>query len=255
LELDLEAILSRSLLIGVRLGSLLVFAPFFSNTAVSPRIKAGLTIILTALLYPVYPALPLPLGWPAWLSLMSSEFLVGLMMGLTLQFIFDGLRLAGQLAGFQLGFSLANLIDPQSQVDTPVLSVFHQSIALLIFLQFDVHHWLLRGMGKSFEYLPPGTAVASLGVTEELLRLAGGMFVIALQVAAPVLLATMITDVALGFLGKASPQLPILFVGLSIKSLVGFTVLMGTVAYWPNVLERHFLGGIQSLERVLHLAQ
>ena len=63
--------------------------------------------------------------------------------------------MAGQILGFQLGYSLVNVIDPQTQVDTPVLSVFHQAVVLLLFLQLGVHRWLLRGLAKSFEYLPP----------------------------------------------------------------------------------------------------
>ena len=121
-----------------------------------------------------------------------------------------------------MGYSLANIFDPQTQADTPVLSEFHQLAALLIFLQLDVHHWLLRAMVRSFTYLPPGAASATLAVTSGLLHAAGGIFLVGVQIAAPSLAATLIADAALGLLGKASPQLPVLFIGLAVKNLLGW---------------------------------
>ena len=81
------------------------------------------------------------------------------------------------------------------------------------------------------------------------------MWIIGVQIAAPVLLATMVADVAMGFLAKIAPQLPILFVGISIKSLLAFVVLLGTMAFWPRLLERYFLEAIQSTERLLLLTR
>ncbi len=252
---DLEQIVVRALVIGVRVGSLMVFAPFFSNLAIPVRAKAALTVMLTVVLYPVYSPQAVPQDLGSWIAVVSGEVVMGLLLSLTLHFVFEGFRMAGQIIGFQVAFSLANIIDPNTQVDTPVLSTFHQIFALLIFLQFDVHHWIVRGLGKSFEYAPPGTAAASLAATSELLHLAGGMWIIGVQIAAPVLLATIVADVAMGFLAKIAPQLPILFVGISIKSLLAFVVLLGTMAFWPRLLERYFLEAIQSTERLLLLAR
>ncbi|MCH8266274.1 MAG: flagellar biosynthetic protein FliR [Acidobacteria bacterium] len=252
---DLEQIVVRALFVGIRVGSLMVFAPFFSNLAIPVRAKAALTVMLTVVLYPVYSPQAVPQNLGSWIAVVSGEVVMGLLLSLTLHFVFEGFRMAGQIIGFQVAFSLANIIDPNTQVDTPVLSTFHQIFALLIFLQFDVHHWIVRGLGKSFEYAPPGTAVASLAATSELLHLAGGMWIIGVQIAAPVLLATMVADVAMGFLAKIAPQLPILFVGISIKSLLAFVVLLGTMAFWPRLLERYFLEAIQSTERLLLLTR
>jgi flagellar biosynthetic protein FliR len=148
-----------------------------------------------------------------------------------------------------------NVIDPQTQVDTPVLSTFHQLVVLLLFLQLGVHHWLLRGLAKSFEYLPPGVASATPAATEELLHAAGAMLVVGVQIAAPALVATLLADIVLGLIGKASPQLPVLFMGLSVKALVGFLVLAGALRYWPVLMERYFLRALQTMEHLLHLAR
>jgi flagellar biosynthetic protein FliR len=252
---ELQRMVGQLAPVGLRVAGLMTFAPFLGSPAITPRIKVGLAIALTALLYPTLPAQPPVATLSAWTQMALSEVLVGLMMGLTVHFIFEAAQLAGQLAGFQLGFSLANVIDPLSQVDTPVLSIFHQVIALLIFLQLNVHHWVLRGLAKSFEFLPVGSAVATLGATRQLLLAAGGMWLVGVQIAAPVLLATMIVDIFAGFLSKASPHLPALFVALSVKSLVGYVVLAGAIVLWPGLLEKQFASALACGEQLLRLAR
>ena len=250
----LETVIGRLLIVGARVSALMVFAPFLSSATIAPRIKAGFTVVLTALLYPVVgPDLP-PLSAATGWKVAGGEFVVGLIMGITLQFVFEGVELAGQVVGFQVGHSLANLINPLSDADTPILSNFYQAVALLIFLQMDVHHWVLRGLAKSFEYCPPGMVVVTPAAAEQLWRAAGGMLIIAVQIAIPTLLATMVIDISLGFLGRASPQLPVLFVGMSVKSVVAFLVVMGTLRFWPGVLEKYFGEALATSERLMHLA-
>jgi flagellar biosynthetic protein FliR len=253
--LGLETVVGRVLLVGARVSALMVFAPFLASATIAPRIKAGFTVALTALLYPVVaadlPSLSGAIGW----QVVGGEFVVGLIMGITLQFVFEGVELAGQIVGFQVGHSLASVFNPLSDADTPVLSNFYQMVALLIFLQLDVHHWVLRGLVKSFQYCPPGMVVANPLVAEQLWRAAGGMLVMAVQVAIPTLLATMLIDISLGLVGRVSPQLPVLFVGISVKSVVAFLVIMGTLRFWPGLLERYFGEALATGEQLMHLAR
>ena len=92
---------------------------------------------------------------------MLSEALIGMLLGLAVQFVFEAAQLAGQVMGMQVGYGLVNILDPNTQVDTPVLSVFSQTMAMLIFLQLGVHRWLVRALAASFTYLPAGTALAT----------------------------------------------------------------------------------------------
>jgi len=161
--------------------------------------------------------------------------------------------MAGQILGVQMGYSMATLFDPTTQADTPVLAEFHRLAALLIFLQLDVHHWLLRAIANSFAYLPAGAAPATFGAASGLLHATAGIFLAGVQIAAPGLVATLVADVALGFLGKASPQLPVLFIGLAVKNLLGLAMLVVVVAYWPHAFSQHFAESIALGERLLHL--
>jgi flagellar biosynthesis protein FliR len=250
----LEHIIFRGALIGVRVAGVMTFAPFLGSTVYSVRTKAAFTVLLTALLYPVCPVPSEMLALGGWTRVVLSEVLLSLAMGLCLTFIFEGVQVAGQVVGFQLGFSLVNVIDPQSNVDTPVLSTFHQLVVTLLFLQLNVHHWILRGIVKSFEYVPVGSVVASPALARELLRDAGAMWLVGVQIATPLLFATVLIDVAVGFLSKASPQLPAILLSIPLKSLGGYVVLAIAVRLWPTLFERQFTLALGWSERMLHLA-
>lgn len=250
-----EQYLAGMLFAGVRVGALALFAPFFSGAAIPPRIKVGLVLSLTLLLYPVYGHHRLPADPFEWAEIVVGEAVIGLLFGLAVQFTFEAAQLAGQILGVQMGFSLVSIFDPQTQADTPVVSVFHQIVLVLIFLRLDVHHWMLRALAASFNYVPPGTLAGSLLAKTEILHVAASMWLAAVQLAAPALFATMLADVGLAFLGKASPHLPVLLIGLSVKSLLGMTVLICGMAVWPRFFERHFSEAVMIGERLLHLAK
>jgi flagellar biosynthetic protein FliR len=239
--------------VGLRVAGLLTFSPFFGDRAIPNRVKVALLVVFTALLYPVVPARLAPLGPLNWVQMGLGEFLVGLLMGLSMQVVFEGMQFAGTLCGIQLGLSLATLFDPQSQADSTALSVFYNLITLLIYLQLNVHHWVLRALSRSFEYLPAGSTVATQLMSGQLVQVIGAIFVLGVQIAAPVLLATMMIDLVLGFLSKASPQLPALLLGIPVKNLTGYALLIGAMSMWPGMLERRFAYAIGAAERMLHL--
>ncbi len=252
----LGPMLTMGVLTGARVSGVMVFAPMLNSPAIPARVKAVLTLALTFLLT--------PLGKPPGLAELTlaggagailSEMLVGLLLGLTLQFVFEAAQFAGQILGFQMGYSLASVFDPQSQAETPVLATLNQLVVLMIFLHLNVHHWLLRGLARSVSYVPLGSATWKGPALHELLRSSAGLWLAGVQIAAPALAATLLADVALGFLGKASPQLPVLFIGLPVKSMLGMVVLTGAVAYWPRFFESHFLTAIGQGERLLQLVR
>jgi flagellar biosynthesis protein FliR len=249
------AILAHALPIGLRTGGMMTFMPFFGSDATPSSVKAIFTLVLTGILYSAAPAAEIPMTIAAWTRVIVSEAFIGLMMGLAVHLVFEGVQVAGQLTGMQLGFSLASVIDPVTNIETPVVATFYQMFALLIFLQLNVHHWILRMLVRSFTYVPVGTGVATLLVTRELLRFAGAMWLIGVQIAAPVVLATILVDIAVGFLSKASPQLPAMYIGISVKNLMGYGIMAGAAILWPGLLEKEFMRAMEMTEHLLHLAR
>jgi flagellar biosynthetic protein FliR len=253
--LHLEELLAAAVFTGARVSGLMVFCPFLGSDALPMPVKAALALLLTILLHPLHGPAGLALGPWQWMQVAFGEAMIGVLLGLVANFLFESALMAGQILGVQIGYSLANVFDPQTNADTPVLSEFHQMAALLIFLQLDVHHWLLRALVRSFSYLPPGAASVTLAAVSGLLHAAGGIFLAGVQIAAPSLVATLVVDMALGFLGKASPQLPVLFIGLAVKNLAGLAILIAAMAYWPRIFNQQFTHGIQTAERLMHLAR
>jgi flagellar biosynthetic protein FliR len=184
-----------------------------------------------------------------------SELLIGVALGVKTNIVFDGVQMAGQVLSVQMGYSLVNILDPQTQVESTVVATFHQTIAMLIFLRLNVHFWILRALARSFDYLPPASGHFGAAFTSAALEAGASVFSIGIQIAAPVLSATLLADIALGLLGKASPQLPLMLLGPAVKSILGLLILISALKYWPNLFEHLFLNSMTVTDHILHLAR
>lgn len=255
MEISLAHIVSSIMVIGLRVSGLMLFAPFFGNASIPPRIKAVLVIAITAILYPVYSPHLQAVSMAHWPVLVASETVVGMAMGIATNIVFEGAQLAGQLLSIQMGYSLVNILDPNTQVENTVVAFLHQSIGLLIFLGLDVHHWILRAVAHSFEYLPPGSATLNPLFVQALLHEGAVVLELGIQIAAPVLSATLLADIVLGLMGKASPQMPLMLLGPAVKSMLGVLLLGVTMRFWPHLFERYFSESIVYTEHLLHLAR
>lgn len=253
--LDLDKVISAAVFVGLRVSGFLLFAPVVGGTAVPVRVKACLALALTLLLCSFVPGASASAALGRLPGLFASELIIGMVLGLAVQLVFEAAQLAGHILGVQMGFSLVNVLDPQTQVDTPIFAAFQQTLVILIFLRLNVHLWLLRALAHSFDYIPSGTAFFSGHLTEALVRSASGIWMAGVQIAAPALTATIFADLLLAFIGKASPQLPVLFLGLSIKTLLSLVITIAALAAWPSIFERHFAQAVASGEHMLHLAR
>jgi len=254
MDISLTELLSGPLIVGLRVSGLMLFAPFFGNVAIPPRAKVILVVLITAVLYPVYAAKVGIVTLAQWPGVAARELIIGVGIGVVTNFVFEAAQIAGSVLGVQMGYSLINILDPQTQVDNTVMSVFHQLAAFLLFMQLNVHHWILRGIAGSFEYLSPGALNLSRGFTGELLHGISSVLQTGLQIAAPVLAATLVADVILGFLGKAAPQMPLLLLGPALKSMLGIGLMMTAIHYWPQLFDHYFAESMAFTERLLHLA-
>jgi len=190
-----------------------------------------------------------------WPMMVFSELLIGVALGVATNIVFDGVQMAGQVLSVQMGYSLVNILDPQTRVESTVVATFHQTIAMLIFLRLNVHFWILRALARSFDYLPPSSGHFGGAFTSAALHGGASVFAIGIQIAAPVLSATLFADVALGLLGKASPQLPLMLLGPAVKSILGILILVSALKYWPNMFEHLFINSIGMADNLLHLAR
>jgi flagellar biosynthetic protein FliR len=253
--MSLITLLELLLAIGVRISGVMLFAPFLGSVVIPARIKAILTLALTFVIYPLVSRDLPQLSFQHWPLLVFKELLVGIALGIATSVVFEAAQMAGQILSVQMGYSLVNIMDPTTQIDTTVVGLFHQSVAMLIFLRLDVHLWILRALGNSFRYLPPGGGHLSEPFISTLLTTGSAILSTGVQIAAPVLSATLLTDIILGFLGKASPQLPLTVMGPAVKSLLGLAVMFAALKYWPDMFRTLFVRSVDYGNHLLYMAR
>ncbi|MGE3840651.1 MAG: flagellar biosynthetic protein FliR [Vicinamibacterales bacterium] len=241
--IELTPIVRLGLLL-VRPGMLIVSAPLFGGAYAPTLLKVGLTVIIGVALIPLVP-LP-PAGSPIDLTLVvTREALVGLALGFSLRVLLAGMEFAGHLAGFQLGFTYASVVDPQSGIRNGVVSALYGTIALVIFFGINAHHDLLRALAQSFQVLPVGRGGIGPDMSQTVTSLFGLVFVVAAQLAAPVIIVLLVTELGLGLLSRAAPMLNLMAQGFPIRLLVGLLALMAALRAIPGVLTSAFPRALQ----------
>lgn len=249
-EQDWTGFLAAMTLVLVRVSGMVAFAPFFSSTALPMRTRAVFAGAVAWLLAPLAAALPLAhvsLTFPALLG----ELAVGLVYGLTLTLLTEMMLFAGQIAGAQFSFSMVNLMDPTSSIQTPLLGDLFQLMGTLVFITSGMDRVVLASVVRSFRAVPLGTYAMPPQTGMAVVRAAGGVFLAAVELAAPVLAATMLVEVAVSLLGKLSPQLPVMNLTVPLKTLTGFAMLTGALALWPRFIEARFAGLLDLAERLI----
>ena len=247
---DWTSFLSAMTLALVRVSGMVAFAPFFSSTALTLRSKAVFVGAVAYLLAPLVAALPHAQTTISFSSLLG-ELAVGLVYGLTLTLLTEMLLFAGQIAGVQFSFSMVNLLDPTSSIQTPLLGDLFQLMGTLVVITSGLDRILLASMVRSFRVAPLGCFALAPTSALVIVRAAGGIFLAAVELAAPVLAATLLVEVAVSLLGKLSPQLPVMNLTVPLKTLTGFALLIGSLALWPRFIETRFAGLLDLAERLI----
>lgn len=249
-DVDWTRFLAALVLALVRISGMVTFAPFFSSNALPVRTKAVFVAAVAYLLAPLVAALPQAQA-ALHFSALLGELAVGLVYGLTLTLLSEMMLFAGQIAGMQFSFSAVNLLDPTSPIQTPLLGDLFQLAGTLVLIGAGLDRILLASLVRSFRAVPLGSyALAPLSALG-IVRAAGGVFLAALELAAPILAATLLAEVAVSLLGKLSPQLPVMSLTVPLKTLTGFSLLIGSLAVWPRFIEARFAGLLDLAEHLL----
>ncbi|HEY1578168.1 MAG TPA: flagellar biosynthetic protein FliR [Terracidiphilus sp.] len=246
--------LSAMLLALIRISGMVVFAPFLSSAALPVRAKAVFVGAVSFLLAPLVATLPRARLDISTVALLG-ELSVGLVYGLILSLLNEMLLFAGEIVGLQLSFSAVNLLDPTSSIQTPLVSDLFQLMGTLVLISAGLDRILLASMVRSFRAVPLGTYGLAPQTARAIVQAAGGVFLAAVELAAPVLAATMLVEIAVGLLSKLSPQLPVMSLTVPLKTLVGFAVLTGSLALWPRFIQARFAGLLDMAERYLQIPE
>ncbi len=216
--------------------------PFFGYTAVPLQIKAALSFILAIALAPTA-AMALPTTITGVLPIMGvaiSEAAVGLTIGAATVLILVGAEFAGTLIGLQMGFSSVTLFDPQAGEEVSIIGRLEYLMALMIFITLDGHHMLLTALGGSFSTIPIGGGTFGGDAPLFFGRLTAEVFVVGVKLAAPVLAILLLTEIGLGFVSRAMPQMNVFADSFPLKIGIGLIAMAVTWPLFVFVLSKSF---------------
>jgi flagellar biosynthesis protein FliR len=179
---------------------------------------------------------------PSFLALVARELLVGALIGFAVLLIFTALQAAGHIVGLQMGFSLANVVNPLTADHASLIDQFYALLAALIFFSMNGHHGLILAMQQSFDVAPVGQSAFGLPPAAVLFGWGRDLFIIATRISLPVVAALLLTDVAMAVIARSVPQLNVFVVGMPAKVAVAFIMLIVTVPVASVIMARTLAG-------------
>ncbi len=232
-----------------RVSGIFLAAPFYSGTGIPVRLKASLAILLSFCLAPMAAGEPAdgPQGLDGLVGMgfaAVSELGIGFALGFSGAVVLAAAQTAGHLIAQDIGITIANVIDPISNVQTSVIGQLKMAVALYIFLALDFHHAVLRLLRESFRMIPlGGLSETFLGPStaarwgEMALSEGTGLFDAAVRLGLPVGVTLLLVTVAMALLARAVPEMNVFIIGFGIRLLVGLWVLVLSVPVMARVFQ------------------
>ena len=209
----------------LRVSALMITAPIFSLSAFNTRLRILLALVLTWLVYPLH-------TWPVidptsaqGLIEVFNQIMIGATMGLILQVVVGAVVVAGQSIAAAMGLSMANMIDP-NMGNVPTISQLLVVMSTLIFVGFGGHAIMLGLILESFHSLPIGTSIMTQAVYGRVLQWSSMVFLGAVLMALPVMVALLFINVGLGVATRAAPSLNVFSLGFPAMVIAGFVIMI-----------------------------
>jgi flagellar biosynthetic protein FliR len=228
------------MLILTRVGGILFTAPVFESSNIPVPVKIGLSAALALIFFPQVGFRFEQESVAVLGGAMAGEMAIGMIIGLAARLIFAAVDMAGQVVGFQMGLGIVSVFDPFTQSQTSLVSQFKNLIAMLLFFSFNAHHLFLLAMAKSYQLVPVAGLSFSSSLSQLMISLSGGMFVLALQIGAPVLAINLFVNVGLGVVARTVPQINVLIVSFPLTIGVGLLALGMALPFVAEVLKKSF---------------
>jgi flagellar biosynthetic protein FliR len=262
LDVDIYFVIALVGLILARTIPMIALTPIFGGKLVTGQIKVGVAIILMVTIYPtISPGVEgkLPVQGLAYWGLLFKEFSIGAMIGFVSSLVYHAIESAGHLIDIQRGSSQASVLVPQLDIQGPIFANLHIQLCTLLFFTLNLHHVFLRGFFDSFQMIPvnqyPNMATHFLPFIEQVIRMSGAIFAVAMQLTGPILLSLFMVDVVFGVMNRIAPMVNVYFLAMPVKAAVGiimFLVSFGLILkYMATLLGQmilqvrvliHFLG-------------
>lgn len=224
------------LLILVRIASFIYTAPFFSQSGVPQRVKLGLSVFLSIILYNVLPAQELNYsGVIGYAALVLKESAAGLLIGFSAFLCTTIISLSGRIIDMEIGLAMAQLFDPTTKTQTSITGSLYSYLVMMIMLASDMHIFLINAVAESFSLIPIGGAVIGNTLYDSFVGFVSDYFIIGFRIALPIFAAMLIMNCVLGIMAKVAPQMNMFSVGIQIKLITGLFIMFVTVRLIPVI--------------------
>lgn len=241
-------------LILVRVIAFFVTLPLFSYRTIPNQFKIGFAVFLTLVMFYALDTSTIDIEG-IYILLLLKEAIVGLLIGLIAYLIVSAVQIAGGFVDFQMGFAIANVVDPQTGAQSPLTGQYFYIIALLFLLSVDGHHLLIDGIFYSYDFIPIDKVIPFHNESMVLfvIEVFNKMFVIAFQMAIPIVGCLFLVDVALGIIARSVPQLNVFVVGLPVKIFVSFVAIFFFFSLYMMLVRNLFTSMFETMRALMQL--
>ena len=225
-------------LVFIRISALMFALPIFGDSTTPIRIRILLAVAVAFGLFPVIPQTWAPsfdLAMVEIFILIGKEILIGLIIGFSAKMFFEGVVMAAHFVGYQMGFGTSNLFIPDGGLQINGFTALHRNIVMLLFLTLGLHHVFLEAIVGTFQLIPAGEVTLRGDLATALIEMTAGIFVTAMKLGAPILIALLFTMAALGLIAKTVPQMNIFTMSFPISFFVGLLIYAATVPFFSKL--------------------
>ncbi len=230
------------LLMGTRMSGIFMFAPIFGTRSVPMFMKVGLVAVTTYLFFVTIPMSKnvADVHLLVYAIYILKELSIGIAIGYVAQILFGAIQFAGKMIDMMMGLHVASVFDPMTHEQQSLMGQLLYIMAIFFFLQVDGHHIVIEAVGRSFYTLPIGALSIHHSLIDFFIQIVNTIFLVGLQIAAPIAAILFLIDFSLGLVAKAVPQMNVFLLGMPLKIMIGFMFLMVMLIYILPVLSQLF---------------
>ena len=259
-EIDLYDIfqgqIAAFVLVLTRMSGIFFISPFFGSLNVPIQLRAVTAIAMTMIIFPVIvreTVVTAPGSLLMFAGTVIQEMFVGWLIGFVAFVVMAAINMSGKIMDLQIGFAVANVMDPTSGQQSPLIGSFLYNLSVIYLLVVNGHHIIITGLVESFRSVPIDRVIWNPAIADFMIDLTGGVFLTGMKIAMPVTFAILITNVGMGILARTMPQMNIFVVGIPMHLMIGLFMLAMLMPFYVLFLDVMFSGMYSSISTAIKL--
>ena len=239
----LQGQMAAFLLVLARTSGIFFISPFFGAMNVSARVRGAIAVATAFVIFPVIveeSVVTAPATVVMFAGTIAQEMFIGWVIGFVAYVAMAAINMAGKIMDMQVGFAVANVMDPTSGQQAPLIGSFLYYLAVIYFLVTNGHHIILTALIESFRRVPLDSLVYNPALGEFAINLTNGVFLVGMRIAIPVTFAILMTNVGMGILARTMPQMNIFVIGIPLQLTIGTMMLAALLPFYILFLDVMF---------------